>query len=325
MSWIKENKFLAILCGGTLAGVIVLGVVGFQGSTSYDNAKEKFDASAGEASSFEKLALYPKTENKNEKSKALGEYAKEVESVQAAFAPFRPQEIKNITPQEFTDRLLAANAEVREAFEEAGTVVPEPFFVGFERYRTTLAPGTTTGILDYQLTAIKKLMLDLAKAKPAELKNLHRPGLPEEESQPYAPSAATVARPLPLEITFTGPEKSAREFLSSLVKPGDQYFVVRVLRISNLKKDPPRAEDAQFDKPTAEKSGAPVADPFAGGFVLPGDEAPAAPAPEEAPAPAGAPKVADSSRTLAQVLGNEQIQVFLRLDLLEFLPSKKLP
>jgi len=323
MSWIKDNKFMAGLGGGTLVGVILLYVVGSQGSKSYDAAKEQYDAAAAEASGFEKLPLYPRTENKDGKSKALGEYRQAVESIQKQFEPFRPKEIKNITPQEFTNRLLAANKEIREAFGSAGTVVPEPFFVGFEKYRTSLAPGNATGILDYQLSSIKNVMLALAAAKPTELKNVYRPLLPEDEGQTYTPPATQTARPFPLEITFTGTERSAREFVSSIVKPDNQFLVVRSLRVTNVKKDPPRAADAQFDKAPAKPADA-GGGAFGGGFVLPGEEpaAPAAPAPEAA---AAAPKAADSSRILSQVLGNEQVHVFLRLDLLEFLPAKKLP
>ncbi|HEX7261044.1 MAG TPA: Amuc_1100 family pilus-like protein [Luteolibacter sp.] len=319
MSWIKDNKFMAALVGGTLVAAILLYFAGTAGAKKYDEAKEKYDADAADAANFEKLPLYPSTNNKNEKSKALGDYRKAVESLQRAFEPFSPKEIKDITPQEFTSRLLAANTEVRKAFEDAGTTVPEPFFMGFERYRTTLASGKTTGILDYQLVAIKKLMLSLAKAKPTDLKNLHRPSLPEEDGQVYKPEATVVARPLPLEITFTGTEKSAREFLSAVAKPDSHYFVIRSLRITNLKKEPPRAADAHFEKSATAKPAPGAGEIFGDAFVLPSEGAPAA-----ADAPA-APKPADSSRILAQVLGNEQIQVFVRLDLLEFMPAKKLP
>ena len=321
MSWITDNKFMVALGGGTLAGAILLYVVGSQGSQHYDAAKEQFDAAAGEAAAFEKSPLYPTVENKNEKSKALGDYLKAVESIQTAFTPFRPKEIKNITPQEFTDRLLAANTEVHKAFEESGTTVPEAFFVGFEKYKTTLATGSTTGILDYQLGSIKSLLLALAAAKPTELKNLYRPLQPEDDGQAFTPPPTMTARPFPLEVTFTGPEKAAREFISSIIKLDNQYIVVRSLRITNMKKDPPRAADAQFEKAAAKPA---AADPFAGGFVLPGDEKPAAAAPEKSATPAAAPKAADSSRILSQVLGNEQVQVFLRLDFLQFLPAKKL-
>ena len=294
MSWITDNKFMVALGGGTLAGAILLYVVGSQGTKRYDTAKEQFDAAAAEAAGFEKSALYPTSENKNEKSKALGDYAKAVESIQTAFTPFRPKEIKNITPQEFTDRLLAANTEVRKAFEESGTTVPEAFFMGFEKYRTTLATGSTTGVLDYQLGSIKSLMLTLATAKATELKNIHRPLQPEDDGQAFTPPPTMTARPFPLEVTFTGPEKSAREFISSITKSDNQYLVVRSLRITNMKKEPPRAVDAQFDK-TAAKPAAAV-DAFTGGFVLPGDDTAAVAPPEK---PAAAPKTADSSRILS--------------------------
>jgi hypothetical protein len=202
--------------------------------------------------------------------------------------------------------------------------VPEAFFCGFENYKTSLARGNATGLLEYQLGGIKNLMLALAKSGPTELKNLHRPPLPEEQGNPYQPQPNDVARPLPLEITFTGPEKSLRQFLSAIVKPDQQYVVIRSLRVTNTRKDPPRAADAKFDKP-APAAGVPppATDVFGGAFVLPGDQPAAANAGESAPKPPPAP--VDASRILAQVLGNEEVQVFLRLDVLQFLPAKKLP
>lgn len=316
MSWIKDNKFMAGLGGGTLLGAVLLLFLGFKGSTRYDESKERFDAAAGEVSTFEKLNPFPSLANRDGKTKALADYRKSVESIQSTFEPYRPKEMKNVTPQEFTTHLLAANSEIRKAFEDAGTTVPEPFFVGFEGYKVVLAPAKITGVLEYQLAAVKNLMLALAKSKPTALTNLYRPALPEEENPNHTPNANAAARSFPVEITFTGPEKSVREFVSSIVAFKDQFVVVRTLRISNEKKDPPRAADAKFDKPAAEKPSA-DASPFGAGFVLPGDE----PAKDAPPAP----KAADSSKILAQVLGNEQVQVFVRLDVLQFLPAKKLP
>jgi hypothetical protein len=325
MSWINDNKFLAGLGGGTLLGVALLAFVGMKGSSRYEAAMEKFVAASEEVGAMEKLPLYPKTANKDGKTKALAEYGRSVEALQAAFEPYRTKQVADVTPQEFTTALLAANAQVRKAFEEAGTTVPEPFFLGFESYKTTLAPAKTTGVLKFELSAITNLMLALAKAKPTALKNLYRPPLPEEEGQTYTPSATAVARTFPLEITFTGSENSARAFLTSLSSAENQLVVIRSLRATNEKKDPPKAADAKFDKPAAEKPAAAGADggAFGGGFVLPGGDAPAADAPAAEAKPA--PKAVDTSRILAQVLGSEQIQVFLRLDILEFLPAKKLP
>jgi hypothetical protein len=323
MSWIKDNKFIVALGGGTLVGAILLYVLGSKGAARYEEAMERFGAASSEASSFESLALYPRPENRDGKRKALDEYRQSLVSLQNAFEPFRPKEIKNITPQEFTSRLLAANSEVSKAFGDSGTKMPEAFFLGFEGYKTSLASPNHTGILDYQLASIKNLMLALAEAKPTELKNLYRPTLAEEEGLAYNPGDASPARPFPLEITFTAPEKSVREFLTRITKSEGQYVVVRVPRISNEKKDPPRASDAKFDKPAA--TAAPTAaDVFSNDFVLPGEEA-VAESDEGAKPDAPVAKPNDSSRILSQVLGNEELHVFLRLDVLQFLPAKKLP
>ncbi len=327
MSWIKDNKFAVGLGGGTLVGAVLLYFVGAKGASRYEKANEDFVAASGEVSNILKLQLAPKPENRDGKAKALDEYRKSAESLQAAFDAFRPKELKNVSPQEFTDHLKAVNDEVRKAFDDAGTKVPDPFFCGFEKYKTSVASGNTTGILDYQLNGIKSLMFSLAKSGATELKNLHRPSLLEEDGKEFKAGESDVARALPLEITFTGPEKSVRAFLSSVVKPEGQYVVIRSIRVTNAKKDPPRTADAKFDKPSAKPAAGASENVFGGGFVLPGEEPKAddkKPAAAPTPAPAPAP-AADSSRILSQVLGNEDVNVFLRLDLMQFLPVKKLP
>jgi hypothetical protein len=322
MSWFKDNKFLVVLGGTTLVSAIVLYFAASKGGGRYDQAKTDFDAAFDEASSYEKLALYPSESNRDGKTKALDDYRKATTDLQAAFKPYRAEKTSNISPQEFTNQLKAVNDELKKAFSDSDTKLPDEFFSGFERYRTELASGEATGILVQQLLSIRSLMLALAAAGPSELRNFYRPGLPEEDGRPFEPKPTQVARPLPLEITFTGSEESARQFLSAISKPDAQYVVIRTLRVSNVKKDPPRAADAKFDKPAAA---APATDPtniFGAAFVMPDESTEGDKKDETTPPPA--PQV-DSSRILAQVLGNEEIQVFLRLDVMSFLPEKKLP
>lgn len=325
MNWIKENKFLAMLCGGTLLGVILLLFIGSRGSGRYSTALEQFQTAADEATGFEKSALYPKQDYQAAKNKALDDYRQELGQLQKAYQPFRPEEITNVSPQEFTDHLIKVNEETRKAFEDNGVSVPEPYFVGFERYKTSLASKETTGILGFELAGVRKLMLSLAAAKPKELRNVYRAEIPEETGKAFEAGDA-VARFFPLEITFVGPEKSVREFITSVTKLDEKYAVIRTLRISNEKKDAPKAADAQFEKPAAKADAG--SDLFSGGFVLPGEEPAAGEQPKaaDAAAPAeAAPPAGDSSgRILSQVLGNENVQVFLRIDLLQFLPAKEL-
>ncbi|MEI6178372.1 MAG: hypothetical protein WCS43_15880, partial [Verrucomicrobiota bacterium] len=109
-----------------------------------------------------------------------------------------------------------------------------------------------------------------------------------------------------------------------------KFAVIRTIRISNTKKDPPRTGDAKFETTASgrpaesnniffETPSAPQPPAVPGGAATSG----AAPAP--APAPAPPPKTADTGRILAQVLGNEELHVFIRLDFLSFLPAQKLP
>lgn len=327
MSWIKENQFVAILGAATLTGAILLFVVGTRGGTRYNEAKEEFEIAAEDSAGFEREKLYPKIENRDSKRKALDDYREELSELQSAFAPYRVEELAKISPQEFTTHLQNATAEVVSAFEAAGTAMPDEFFLGFERYRASLAQGNATGILDYQLGAVKDTLLSLAAAKPSQLISLHRPPLVEESGGTYTPDPATAARPLRLEVVFRGPEKSAREFISALAATDDRFRVIRTLRISNEKSDPPRSGDAAFPEDAAAgASAAPAASPFAipdlGGDAV--EEAPS----EEPDAESTEPSVdapVDSSRSLMQVLGKEQVTVAVVLDVLLFHPAKELP
>jgi hypothetical protein len=92
--------------------------------------------------------------------------------------------------------------------------------------------------------------------------------------------------------------------MSALSKLESHYAVVRSIRISNAKKEPPRTSDAKFDNPPPQA------------------------APEmslDAAAPDAQPSAPAAGRILSQVLGMEEVQVFVRIDLMQFLPPAKLP
>lgn len=329
MSWIKDNQFAVALGGGTAVGAIALFLLGSKAGSRYEAELADYQGTASEVSTFERMPLYPNTANRDGKRKALSDYIAAVDGLQKAFAKFRPEPFKTLPPQQITDTLLAATEEVREAFGE-NTTIPDVFFLGFEAYKDSLAREGATGVLNYQIGAARELFLTLAAAGPAELRNVHRPPLPEEQGTNFEPGPEAVARALPLEITFTGTESSLREFLTALNQSKNYYFVIRTMRVASEKKTPPLHTDAKFELPKAAASADnPANDPFGGGFVIPGDEEPAAEDEEEEDEPAPAPEVqplpTDSGRILAPVLGTEKIEVFLRIDIMRFLPAKKLP
>lgn len=324
MSWIKDNQFIVVLSGITLVGAAALIFVGLQGSSRYTAASEGYQEVSSKAATSEGIALYPTSANKDGKRKAVSDYRDSVMGLQSDFTKFRPAEIKNIAPQEFTNNANQANTEVTAAFTAANTVLPPSFFVGFETYTTALARESATGILDYQLGAAKEMFLSLAKARPTQLINFHRTRLPEEDGGTWKPAPTDVFRPLSFEVSFKGSEKSAREFLTSLAASEKYYYVIRSLRIANEKRTPPLASDGKFE-PVAPVEEAAPAEVDNGGFVFPTEgETPAAETPAAEPAAPAAPAV-DTGRILSQVLGNEDIYVFVRFDVLQFLPVKELP
>lgn len=343
MSWIQDNKFLVGLSAITLALALALYFYGSSGSGRYDEAYKTYQTAASEVDSFERGKLYPTSDNVDGKRVALEQYGQSVDTLQNAFNAYRPQPAASVSPQEFSDALKKANEETRAAFGES-VLVPEAYYTGFETYTDRLAPGKATGILSYQLNGVKSLMLALADAGVTKLVNVYRPALEEEAGQAFKPTNDQVARGLPIELTFVGPEKSLNAFLTEIANSEDKlkghYYVIRSIRVLNAKRVPPKTTDAVFERPQIRNNdpgipGGLFDEPEAPGALFEeadgaagdGDAADGGEGGGEAvppPAPIPAP-ISDTSRNLSQILGNEELQVFLRLDLMQVLPPKKLP
>lgn len=337
MNWIKQNTFLFGLAVVTVVGVIALWLVGNMAAGRYDKAQEKYQAALDEGTRFVKIDPYPNKDLYEEKKIAVQEYNEETGELQEDFSPYRKVNLENITVQDFSSKIRDANRMTREAFGPDAEV-PEPYFCGFEAYRNALPPGNATGILNYQLGVTEKIMLNLANAGISELISVRRPKLAEEEGKSYEPTKKQVFRELPLEMVFKCRESAARQFLSTLPDDNEDYLVVRSIKIRNENDDPPRKDDARFEgvrsraadlipPPPAQLTSAP--DPFESAGFDPADAFnPEGDAVAPRPAQPGAnPSLAgiDTSQILSQVMGEEEVYVFVRLDILVFLEPKQLP
>lgn len=336
MNWIKSNPFVSGLAGITLLLCGILYFLASKWETQYAETKAGFDEAYLGVNTAEGIPLYPTADLRDGKSKALTEHRAALGDLTKLFDAYRPEKTENISPQAFTDRLLAANEQVSTAFGK--TTLPENFFLGFETYRSQLAKPDATGTLLHQMDGIKAALIGLAEARPSALLKVLRVAVPEEDGGNFQPGPNDVARFFSCEVTFKGSEQSARDFLNALGATDSHYFIIRTLSFKNERETPPNVTDAKFEPIPAEKAADAPADPFDGGFFDEPDVAPE-PAPEQPAAPAGddlvkedadpdpvAPvaPVADSSRILAQVLGNEDLIVFVRFDIAMFLPTKEL-
>ena len=335
MNWIKSNPFVAALAGITLVLCVALFFWASSGGSRYEKAQSEFEASNQAVNKAEKLKPYPIDENRDGKMKALTEFSAEIEEFRTLFDPYRPDEMNNVSVQAFTEQLKSAAEETGKALTTAGCELPEGYFLGFEQYRGQLANSAATGVLLYQVKAMKQAMEQLAAARPSELIRVYREPVTEETGQAYTQEKNEVARNFGFEVTFKGSENAVREFVSSLGRLEDNYFVVRCVEIVNERDTPPQVSDAKFES-AVDAAAATEESAFDGGFVLPGGDAfgeetaeePAEEVAEEpaaAPAEEEAPAAADSSRILAQVLGDEELIVLVRFDLTMFHPAKDLP
>jgi hypothetical protein len=343
----QDNKFPIVL--GAVTAVVTGGLLfwSMKSGSNYEAAKADFDDADGRIASLMSGAIDPTDDNLAGKKQAVQNYTEEVAKLQAAFDPLRRPTLENIAPSAYTDELLAARKRVLDAFEQAGTTeLPASFFLGHDRYKDSPPLQKDTGVLKFELEAFEDLFTKLAKARPVALRNVFWPGMPEADKD-----ATVVAHPI--EITFTGSETSLRDFLASLDDGGKFYYALRVIRIHNEKQDAPNANEAKFESVEPEKpaTGGGSADPFSN-FVFPEDTAPAEPAApgdpiapaepaapgdgttapdagtpaiEEPPAPAPEPEPAGQGRqVLVQVLGDETVTAFLRIDVLQFRQAPEL-
>lgn len=320
----SEKTFLIALGGATVVLAGALGYWGFTSGKNYSAAKESYDGAVGDIQRLTRGELYPNAANRQAKEKAVGDYATEVGELENAFAPYRVAELPSIGVTEFTDKLLSNRGEVVAEFEKAGTTVPDQFYLGLDEYTAKPVQSGFAAVLNYQLEAFTELFSQLAQSEPDALLNVHRPKLPEESGGSPDLEGKTY-RSHPIEITFRGDVPSVRGFLSRIDDPENFYYVVRAMRITNERQEAPNAGDARFEVPESESDGG---DSGLGGggfdafFENVGDEDAgddSAEAAEEVVEDAPS----DSGEILKQVLGNEQVNVFLRLDVLQFLQTQE--
>ncbi|MEP4078507.1 Amuc_1100 family pilus-like protein [Haloferula sp.] len=330
----QENRFPIIL--GATTAVLFGGLIywGISSSGKYSAAKDDYDSAASDISRLTKGPAYPDSENVTAKEKAVSEYRASVEGMQKNFDKYRATELANVNVDEFGDAMREARATVGEKFRASGTEMPEDSHLGLGIYTRETVNRKNTGVLLYQLKAFEELFGKLADAKIAKLHNIHRPLLAEEQGKKPDLKGRSY-RSHPIEVTFSGREASLRDFLSSLDDSEKYAYVVRAIRIKNERDTPPMASDARFEQVKEE---ADDASPFGeGGFEFPDDfPAEGEDAAEEGGAEEGEVAAeaevavestgpSDSGQILKQVLGDELIQVFLRIDVIQFLDPKALP
>ncbi|MGB2091464.1 MAG: Amuc_1100 family pilus-like protein [Akkermansiaceae bacterium] len=344
MDWIRENKFISGLLGVTLLFVGGIFYYGYSEGDDFKANMKKFTGLKDQHRSLVTAKPYPNVANLKAREQSIEEYESAIDEVRNAFFEYQPEQMPKLTPGEFTDAMIKMQSDLRRAYQDAGTSLPEKFGFGFETYAKKQAAPYATAKLNYQLGAIQWLLEKLAENKPKSLINVRREFIDVERGLPAAPSKKSrrgrqspnpedleLFEAMPMEITFTAGESSVRNFLREMANSKQYLYAIRAIRIRNEKQNAPSAKDAAF--PARQE---PANEPIVGAFEQDnvfGDVGFAIPEGDGVLEEAGQVELQPETRAdpesndeyiLKQVLGDENLNVHIRFDILFFKAKREI-
>ncbi len=290
MNWFQENRFLgsylAALGAGTLAALIFLWVA----KSGFETAKAEFEQQATELAALQRHNPFPNEANLRKSKAQAEEYKTAVGAFQEELKTHVLPLSGELKPNEFQARLRQAITSVGEKARVNKMRLPENFFLGFEEFGAALPETEAAPLLGQQLAQTELLVNLLIDARVAAVTSLKRvPLKPAPTPGPaIAPRGAKAApTPAPLlenavvELAFSGTPGAVRRALNQISTAGEQLYLIRTLHVLNEKGTGPPREVA--------------------GAVT--------------PVPAGS---APANSALHFIVGNEQVQVTARIEMVRF-------
>jgi len=261
---------------------------------------------------------FPSDLNEDKLEENLLQYASEAKNFQDELVKYRPAELKSLTPDAF-------NSIVSDYFNKLDNLYAEKEITflsggnqhyGLSRYAGTMARETDTSYLNYNKQALEWLFETLANSGIDSVDHVYREpvaeklGSPPKEEDvsrgqkaPPVESLATVSDIMPIELSFTGSEANLQKFLSDVASNEKYFFALKLIKIRNEKRNPISISQMSFAPvdDSAPDSDDEVSDDFGGdigNFDV--DD--------------GGQVVVDNT-IIKQVIGEEKITVFLKLEL----------
>ena len=193
-------------------------------------------------------------------------------------------------------RLLGENKTKLEAdFIEKQIAFPSDWNLGFEEYADRLVPMKVVNLLGHQVSAVSQLLQWLGNADIDNLLNVYREPL---ENLSVHKGAGGKVLFVPIELTFECSEQALRKFFQQLLASRDYLFQVRFFAIENEEQNSPVLERRSLVRPSFINQS--ISNVFSDKGGLKNDEDVSR---------------EGSAKILRRFLGDEKLQVFLRLDL----------
>ncbi len=274
MNWIKTNTFLAGLIGTLVLGIGVFGYLIFSGKGRADEAREKIDKVSRSYQSSARRDEVPVDSVLELKEKTVEDLEVETEKLRSEMIAKYGAKGEGSDAATFGQRVEARYTELRALWEAEGSKmeVPDNFFLGFEKYRTSIqAQPSAVAELDRQLAGLSWLVEKAVDGGVDEILKFDRELVEGEEGAEPKPTngrSNDVEPPLnrySLVASFRGNESEIRSLLNTIVASDSHLFGVRYVKLRNSKSIAPTRSsvESQVEAPEPADSQPGVFD-FAG-------------------------------------------------------------
>ena len=303
MNWFRENPFwsafLAIAGGAFLLAAGLL----WWTKGSYEDAMASYRESAAEQTRLESSNPYPSAANASKMKTYLDNYKAALDKLKAELKTRMLTEAP-LAPNEFQTRLRQAIIRTAENARNNRVKLPANFFLGFDEFVSALPSPEDAPALGQELSQIQLLLNTIIDARVDAITAFHRiphPGMtpaagPVSAATPRAPPKASPGPKLieerTVEFAISASPTAGRRVINQIAAENEQFFIIRAIHVKNQKdKGPPR-----------ENAG------------------PTTPIPPPVPVVAGAgpAPAATPAGPLNFIVGNEHIDLFARVELLNF-------
>ena len=193
MNWLQHNRWLGFFLA-VFAGLILLSL-GFVwwARAGLAAASARFDESLKELSRLERLDPFPNDVNYDKLKMHLDNYSATLDRVKDELKT-RMLPIAPFAPNEFQARLRQVTLAAAEKARTNKVKLPPGFHMGFDEYTAALPNNTAAPLLGQELSQIDLLIGYLIDARVDSLISLRRTPLPEERSTTAAAATPTPKR-----------------------------------------------------------------------------------------------------------------------------------
>ena len=327
MTWVQNNRFLAVLFAVVLLGVAGLGYGIYSAYGRFDEVSQRYDTQAAELLRLQKLSPFPEAANRQRYEAVRKQCEEPLRTLQVQLANESPAPEK-ITATEFQNRLRDVVGSVTGLARQNNVALPEGFYLGFDPYRVTVPPAEAAPLLAMQLKSCEQVARTLISRRVERVTTFKRVPLREEGGltggtaptpapaptgngrghNPAASAASALVTFYPLQVDFHAPPVVFREVVDDLLK-AQPLYVIRALRVKNERdKGPGRGAAALANGEEAAAAPAPPVAAATPSAVPPG---------RSASVSAIEPPLPDRA-TLRYIVGTERLDVQMRLELARF-------